>query len=250
MWTAVAGWGAYVEKLTLFGHIPCEYLGQLMNFSANSSLVCLFVRIYIYIYIYKINKFYFCGVENSVFMVTHLSRPPQLHFYPWWYLRNIHLFSWNKLTESRSVRKILTDLLSIIIILWDFEIKMYLSILIKRLDLVVVKKNGICKLEDFAIPADHGIKIKGSKNLNEYLDFARELKMLWDIKVTVMRLIVGTFRTILTNMEKRLREMKIRNIWDSRPQYYSDTEKSLGMLMRRFAVTQTSGENYLLPLVW
>ena len=38
------------------------------------------------------------------------------------------------------------------------------------------KKKRTCRQVDFAIPADHRVKIKESKNREKYLDLARELK--------------------------------------------------------------------------
>ena len=36
----------------------------------------------------------------------------------------------------------------------------------------------ICKIVDFADPADHRIKLKESEKKNKYLDFAREFNKL------------------------------------------------------------------------
>ncbi len=38
------------------------------------------------------------------------------------------------------------------------------------------KKQRACKIEDFAVPADHRIKLKQSKKKNKFLDLARELE--------------------------------------------------------------------------
>ena len=40
------------------------------------------------------------------------------------------------------------------------------------------KRKRICKIVDFAVPADHGISLKESEKKDEYLDLARELKKL------------------------------------------------------------------------
>ena len=58
------------------------------------------------------------------------------------------------------------------------------------------------------MPADH--KVKEGENLDKYLDLAREQKMLWNMKVTVIPIVVGTPGTVPKNMEKRLCELKIR----------------------------------------
>ena len=38
------------------------------------------------------------------------------------------------------------------------------------------KKKKICKIDDFAVPADHRIKLKECEKRDKYLDLARELK--------------------------------------------------------------------------
>ena len=38
------------------------------------------------------------------------------------------------------------------------------------------KKKRTCKIVDFAVPADHRIKLKESEKKDKYLDLARELK--------------------------------------------------------------------------
>ncbi len=48
------------------------------------------------------------------------------------------------------------------------------------------KKKKICKIVDFAVPADHRIKLKECEKRDKYLDLARELKKLWNMKVTII----------------------------------------------------------------
>ena len=53
-------------------------------------------------------------------------------------------------------------------------------------DLVLInKKKKICHLVDFAIPADNGVKIK------ENLNLARQLKKMWNMKVTMIPVVVS-----------------------------------------------------------
>ena len=42
---------------------------------------------------------------------------------------------------------------------------------------------------NFAVPADHKVKFKESED-DKYLDFARELKKLWNMKVTIIPLVI------------------------------------------------------------
>ena len=48
----------------------------------------------------------------------------------------------------------------------------------------------ISKIVDFALPADHRIKLKECEKKNKYLDLARELKKLWNIKVTILAIVM------------------------------------------------------------
>ena len=50
------------------------------------------------------------------------------------------------------------------------------------------------------------VKMKKGEKLNKYLDLARELKMLWNVKVTDIPVVV---ETIPKNLEKKLNELEI-----------------------------------------
>ena len=70
-------------------------------------------------------------------------------------------------------------------LLWDFDIQMDHLISARRPDLIIIKKKKkkkkrkkICKIVDFAVPADHRIKLKEYEKRGKYLDLARELKKL------------------------------------------------------------------------
>ena len=48
---------------------------------------------------------------------------------------------------------------------------------------------------DFAVPAVNGIKLKECEKRDKYLDVARELKKLWNMKVTIIPIVIGPFET-------------------------------------------------------
>ena len=48
---------------------------------------------------------------------------------------------------------------------------------------------------DFAIPAENRVKIKENEKIDKYLDLAWELKKMMNIKVEIIPIGVGTFRT-------------------------------------------------------
>ena len=62
-------------------------------------------------------------------------------------------------------------------LLWDFNIQTGHLIPARRPDLIITnKRKRICKIVDFAVPADHRINQKESEKKDKYLDLARELK--------------------------------------------------------------------------
>ena len=64
-------------------------------------------------------------------------------------------------------------------LLWDFDIHTDHLISARRPDLMIInKKKRICKIVNFAVPADHRIKLKECEKKDKYLDLARELKKL------------------------------------------------------------------------
>ena len=61
-------------------------------------------------------------------------------------------------------------------LLWDFDIHADNLISARRLDLIIInkKKERICKVVNFAVLADHRIKLKECEKNDKYLDLARE----------------------------------------------------------------------------
>ena len=57
---------------------------------------------------------------------------------------------------------------------------------------------------DFAISADHRVKIKESENIDKYLDLARELKKLWNMRMTVIPIVFGAHGIVLNVQEKNI----------------------------------------------
>ena len=84
-------------------------------------------------------------------------------------------------------------------------------------------------------------KIIINKKRDKNLDLARELKKLWNMKVTVIPVIIGALGTIPKGLVKGLKDLEIRTSRDhsdnSIIKISQNTEKSPGDL--RLAVTQT-----------
>ena len=91
-------------------------------------------------------------------------------------------------------------------LLWDFDIQTDHLIPARRPDLIIInnKKKRICKIVDFAVPADHRINLKESEKKDKYLDLAREL---WNMKVTIVP--IGALGTITRGLLKGLEDLEV-----------------------------------------
>ena len=92
-------------------------------------------------------------------------------------------------------------------LLWDFDIHTDQLISARRPDLIIInKRKRTCKIVDFAVPADHRIKLKKCEKKDKYLDFARELKNLWNMQVTIIPIVIGAFGTETKGLLKGLED--------------------------------------------
>ena len=95
-------------------------------------------------------------------------------------------------------------------LLWDFNIQTDHLIPTRRPDLIIInKKKRICKIVDFAVPADHRINLKESAKKDKYLDLARELKKLWNMKMMIVPIMIGAYGTITKGLLKGLEDLKV-----------------------------------------
>ena len=65
---------------------------------------------------------------------------------------------------------------------------------------------------DFAVPADHIIKLKESEKKDKYLYLIRELKKLWNIKVTFIPIIIDALGTVTESLLKGRENLEIRGL--------------------------------------
>ena len=54
------------------------------------------------------------------------------------------------------------------------------------------------------------IKLKENEMRSKYLDLARELKKLWNMKVTVKPIVIGALNTVTKRLIKGLEDLEIR----------------------------------------
>ena len=69
--------------------------------------------------------------------------------------------------------------------MWDFSIQTDHVIEARRPDFVVVDKERICKIIDFAVPGDSRIEEKVKDKIDKYQDLRRELQIIWNVKVKI-----------------------------------------------------------------
>ena len=80
----------------------------------------------------------------------------------------------------------------------------------RRSDLIIInKRKRICKIVDFAVPADHRINLKESHQKNKYLHLARELIKLWNTKVTIVPIVIGGLSTVTKGLFKGLEDLEV-----------------------------------------
>ena len=65
-----------------------------------------------------------------------------------------------------------------------------------------------CKIMDFAVPADLRIKLKECEKNDKYLDLARELKKLRNMKMTIIPILIVAFGTV-TNTFKVMEVLEV-----------------------------------------
>ena len=96
-------------------------------------------------------------------------------------------------------------------LLWDFDIHTDHRISARRRDLTIInkKKKRTCQIVDFAVPADHRIKLKECEKKEKYIDLARELKKLWNMQVIIIPIVIGAFAAETKGLLKGLEDLKV-----------------------------------------
>ena len=80
----------------------------------------------------------------------------------------------------------------------------------RRPDLVVVdEKERSCKIIDFAVPGDSRIEEKEKDKIKKYQDMGIELQKIWNVKVKIIPLVVGTLGAMPKQFGNRLKQIGI-----------------------------------------
>ena len=67
--------------------------------------------------------------------------------------------------------------------------------------MVVVDKERSCKMIDFTVPGDSRIEEKEKDKIEKYQDLGRELQKIWNVKVKIIPLVVGSLGAIPKQFE-------------------------------------------------
>ncbi len=91
-------------------------------------------------------------------------------------------------------------------LLWDFEIQMDHLISARRPNLIIInKKERTCRIVDFVVP----VELKECEKKDKYFDLTRELKKLWNMKVTIIPIVIGALGTVTKRLVQGLEDLEI-----------------------------------------
>ena len=95
-------------------------------------------------------------------------------------------------------------------ILWDFNVQTDHVIEARRPDMIIIDKvKKLCQIVDFAVPYDTKVNTKEVEKIEKYQDLARELRKLWNMKVSIIPVIVGALETT-PKIFKRMEDIGIK----------------------------------------
>ena len=126
----------------------------------------------------------------------------------------------------------------------------------RRLHLIIInnKKRELCKIVDFAVPADHRVKLKESEKKDKHLDLAGEQKKTMEHESDGDTNPNRCTRYCHQSIIKGTGKLGNNRTSGDHPNYCvieigQNTEKSSENL-RRLAITQTPVKDHQLKLVW
>ena len=73
---------------------------------------------------------------------------------------------------------------------------------------------------DFTISDDHRKKLKESEKKDKYLDLPRELKKIWNMKVTIILIVIGAFAAVTKEFNKVNGGLEDKRTSGDHPNYY------------------------------
>ena len=86
-------------------------------------------------------------------------------------------------------------------LLWDFNIQTDKVTAARRPDIVMVnKETQECPIIDIAIPGDTRMEKKEEEKIEKYQELAFELGRLWEVRTTVIPIVIGALGTITNKL--------------------------------------------------
>ena len=93
-------------------------------------------------------------------------------------------------------------------ILWDMEIQTDRIIPGRRPDIVVVNKTKReAVIIDIAVPNDRNCKAKEQEKIEKYQDLRLEMQKLWNVKATVVPVVIGALGSHTPELESYLEKL-------------------------------------------
>ena len=95
-------------------------------------------------------------------------------------------------------------------VLWDFNIQTDNVIEQRRPDMIIMDKTSKkTQIVNFDVPTNHWIKISQQNKIDNFQDLKRELQKLWNLKTSIVPIVIVGLRTILKSIEKHLNELNL-----------------------------------------
>ena len=89
--------------------------------------------------------------------------------------------------------------------LWDQEVHTDTEVTANRPDIKIKnKKEKTCTLIDVAIPADRNVVQKEAENKLKYKRLCIEIQRMWNLKRTIIPIIIGATGTVTRSLTKNL----------------------------------------------
>ena len=95
-------------------------------------------------------------------------------------------------------------------ILWDVIVQTDHEICERRPDVIAVQKDkNLWQIIDFACPYNGRVDTKELEKIKHYQDLARQLRMIWNVKVKLIPLLIGALGTIPIKLRNCLKEKAV-----------------------------------------
>ena len=75
--------------------------------------------------------------------------------------------------------------------------------------IIIDKTSKKAQIVDFALPTDHQIEISQQRKIENHEDLKRKLQKLWNLKTSIVPIVIVTLGTIPKSLEKHLNELNV-----------------------------------------